>query len=92
MLILFMVPLCAYLLFDLYLTVTVKEYLEERIWRAAPKVKHVRKQDDETEQPVKTELIPSEISCREGIACPGGSASSEDERTPSSNRSQSFQQ
>ncbi len=57
MIILFMVPMDIVLIVDLYLCITCKYYLEERVWRAQPKVQHKRKNDDENEEPVKTELI-----------------------------------
>jgi hypothetical protein len=57
MMILFMVPTVVALCLDLYLCITANYYLEERIWQAQPKVQHKRKHDDESETPVKTELL-----------------------------------
>lgn len=57
MMILFMVPATIILGIDLYLCITIKYSLEERIWLAAPKVRHQRRNDDETEAPVLTDLL-----------------------------------
>ena len=57
-----MVPGDLALIFDFYLCVTCKNYLEQRIWKAQPKIQHKRKNDDESEEPVKTEIIETEAS------------------------------
>ena len=60
MLALFMIPVDIMLAFDLYMCNTTKMCLEERIWKAQPKIQHKRHADDE--QPVKTEIIETENS------------------------------
>jgi uncharacterized membrane protein YgaE (UPF0421/DUF939 family) len=60
MLALFMIPVDLVLVVDLYLCITTKMCLEERIWMAQPKVQHKRHADDE--EPAKTEIIETQKS------------------------------
>ena len=63
MLSLLMIPVVVLLAVDLYLCVTAGQCLEERIWRAQPKVQHKRKgygNDDENQ--IKTSIIETKNS------------------------------
>ena len=63
MLSLLMIPVLALLALDLYLCVTAKQCLEERIWRAQPKITHKHKglnNDDDDER--KTEIEDTDYS------------------------------
>ena len=84
MVILFMIPIILWLLLDLFLCLVTKDYLEERIWLAQPKVQHSRRTNDENEIPVHTKLIHNERSRVEGLDSDGyessSSSSSDDEK------------
>ena len=63
MLALLMIPVVLTLTLDLYLCITANQCLEERIWKAEPKINHKRKgygNDDEDQ--TKTEIIETKNS------------------------------
>jgi hypothetical protein len=60
MLALFMIPVDIMLAIDLYLCNKTRLCLEERIWKAQPKIQHKRHADDE--EPSKTEIIETNDS------------------------------
>ena len=65
---LFMIPITLLVAIDLYLCITTKQCLEERIWMAQPKVTHKHKNlnEDDQEDPneTKTEIIETKNSLK----------------------------